>query len=302
MNFFKEEPSVLHVYQNTVGGAMLFYSPIDYLVFYSIFSVCVRQYGVTILGLCLMVDHIHVLFAETDLSRIRRFMQSCISRYSRAFNNSLGKKGPVFNEGFGRAVKKGTKKCRTAIAYLYNNPVEKKLSSRVEEYRWNFLSFAVTDHPYSEKIRRKHARKVFRRALSEVDFFREANRPLNEASLKRMTRSLTPGEREQLYDYIINKYSAIDYKAVIAFFGDYDKMILTLNANTGSEYDIQENTFGGSDRIFFLYSAFLQEQYHTEDIKELLRKPDEEDNLYRLLRNRFTYTPTGKIRKFLGVR
>lgn len=125
MNFFKEEPSVLHVYQNTVGGALLFYSPIDYLVFYSVFSVCVRQFRVKILGLCLMVDHIHVLFAETDLPRIRRFMQSCTSRYSRSFNNSLGKGGPLFNEGFSRAAKRGMKKIRTAIAYLYNNPVEK---------------------------------------------------------------------------------------------------------------------------------------------------------------------------------
>ncbi len=303
MNFFKEEPSVLHVYQNTVGGALLFYSPIDYLVFYSVFSVCVRQFRVKILGLCLMVDHIHVLFAETDLPRIRRFMQSCTSRYSRSFNNSLGKGGPLFNEGFGRAAKRGMKKIRTAIAYLYNNPVEKKLCSRVEEYRWNFLAFATSDHPFSERIQRKHSRKFFRKALAEIDSIRAADSPLNETCLKRIIQPLTPSEREQLYDYIIFKYSAIDYKSVIAFYGDYERMILAINSNTGSEYDIHENTFGGSDHIFYQFSSFLKEKYHTEHIKDLLRGTEKEkQSLYRLLRNRFPLASRRKVWAFLGDR
>ncbi len=50
--------TVQHVYQRTVKGHLLFYTIKDYLVFYTILSIIARKYGVQILGICLMVDHI----------------------------------------------------------------------------------------------------------------------------------------------------------------------------------------------------------------------------------------------------
>lgn len=53
----------MHIYQRSVEGFNIFYGIEDYLVFFMIFSVVARLYKVTILELCIMINHIHVLLA-----------------------------------------------------------------------------------------------------------------------------------------------------------------------------------------------------------------------------------------------
>jgi hypothetical protein len=52
---------VTHVYQRAINGFNIFYERDDYLVFYTIFSVFLRRFGITALALCLMIDHFHAL-------------------------------------------------------------------------------------------------------------------------------------------------------------------------------------------------------------------------------------------------
>ena len=63
----------LHVYQRTIGGVNIFYDRFDYLVFYTIFSTISKLYDLTILELCIMVDHIHNLILQDFVSREARF-------------------------------------------------------------------------------------------------------------------------------------------------------------------------------------------------------------------------------------
>ena len=70
------------------------------------------------------------------------FMRDATRWYALLFNKYYGRKGSVFTPRFGSASKVGDKKVRTAIAYLYNNPVERKICVRAEAYRWNFLAYA----------------------------------------------------------------------------------------------------------------------------------------------------------------
>jgi REP element-mobilizing transposase RayT len=50
-----------HVYQRSLNGVNLFYEDEDFLVFYTIFSVCVRSSDVEALMLCIMFNHFHAL-------------------------------------------------------------------------------------------------------------------------------------------------------------------------------------------------------------------------------------------------
>ena len=50
-----------HIYQRTYDGYLIFYSVRDFLVFFTLLCTTARKYKITVLGLCLMYDHIHVL-------------------------------------------------------------------------------------------------------------------------------------------------------------------------------------------------------------------------------------------------
>jgi REP element-mobilizing transposase RayT len=72
---------VLHVYQRTVSGFNIFYSLEDFLVFYTIISVKAKKFKVNLLGLCLMIDHIHMLITGDNISQISLF----VSEYTSVF-------------------------------------------------------------------------------------------------------------------------------------------------------------------------------------------------------------------------
>ena len=54
---------------------------------------------------------------------------------------------------------------------------------------------------------------------------------------------LNERERSQLVDYIISVYNCIDYHFLTGCYGSYQDMLLAVNSNTGSEYDIKEERF-----------------------------------------------------------
>ena len=51
---------------------------------------------------------------------------------------------------------------------------------------------------------------------------------------------LSADEREQLLDFIISLYLPIDRDRLLGFYKSYEDMVIAINSNTGSEYDINE--------------------------------------------------------------
>ena len=160
--------TVIHIYQNTVEGGLIFYSEVDFIVFYTLFCTLAIKYRIRVLGLCLMVDHFHVLLIAESYDDMRDFIKECTRLYSRAFNKDVKRKGKLFKSSFGFASKKYDKNVRTAIAYLYNNPVEKQLTVRAIDYKWNFLAYSIDKYPFSEKIVLRRSSWALRRAVESV--------------------------------------------------------------------------------------------------------------------------------------
>jgi REP element-mobilizing transposase RayT len=52
---------IIHCYQRSAGGGLLFYSYSDYLVWFSIVCLAARRHRITLLAVCPMPDHIHLL-------------------------------------------------------------------------------------------------------------------------------------------------------------------------------------------------------------------------------------------------
>lgn len=266
--------AVHHIYQNTRNRYLIFYSYTDYLVFYSHLSVAARRYDVRLLGVCLMVDHIHLLVYAADPNQLRAFVQYYTSRFTRKYNLYYGIQGPLFNTPFGGVPKLGHKKVRSAIAYLYNNPVEGLLFDRAEQARWNFLAYAAEKAPFSEKLRMDYARWELRKALKQVKDSSQTDKPLEYAQLSQITEGLSSREVQQFIDYTVRQYACIDYPALTRYYGSYEKMLTAVNANTGSEYDLQEDSHAKDYRIYPKMMARLSGSTQRT-MKDILALPRE---------------------------
>lgn len=267
--------AVQHVYQNTHNGFLIFYSVRDCLVFFTVFMVAARSHRVRVLGLCLMPDHIHVLVEADCKEDLFRFVQHYTAWFTALWNARHGQSGSLFRGPFGFASKVTDKAIRSAVAYLFNNPVEKRMATRPELARWNFMPYAISRYPFSEPIRKEFAGFALRNALKEVDFACKASRPLSYITLDRLSAKLTSEEQQQLSDYIISAYSVIDYEKAVSYYGSYENMVMAVNTAKGSEYDIKEEFLPGSDTVYSRMSALLIKEGIISDVDQLLLLPEE---------------------------
>ena len=239
-----------HIYQKTCDNGLLFYSTIDFLVYFTIFCTVAERMDLVVLALCPMVDHIHHVIRVEHAKILARFEQQHTHLYALEWNRARKTKGPVFRHCYGAAAKLGDKQVRAVLAYNYNNPVERKLVSRAEDYRWNFLAYAKSNHPFSSPIDKMHCGKRMRAILREVRSCRQLGHYLNYAQLDRWFKALTAEERQQLTDHIISLWNVVDYEEAAAFFPSFDAMVRAFHDNTGSEYDIKEERNDWSDTVY----------------------------------------------------
>ena len=239
-----------HIYQHGINYNLIFYSLEDRLVFFTIFAVMAWQYGICVLTLALMFNHFHTLLRATSSKVIALFIGTVTSTYAMAFNRDAGRKGALFEKAYGSAPKTGDKKVRTNIAYIFNNSVEKQLFHRAEDDRWNFLAYIGNDHPFSPPIVLEKVSRHLKASLKEVERHVKDHAYLRYPVIRRLYKKLSANEREQLTDYIISRYLPIDKAALLSFYKNYPSMVLAINSNTGSEYDLKEEYKADSDLAY----------------------------------------------------
>ena len=277
--FIKDQMN--HTYQRAVSGFNIFYEVEDYLVYYTIFSVMSRRYGMVVYGLCLMIDHIHTLTSTSSCMTFSKFMSNVTIQFVKEYNRYHNRVGPLFSECFGSAPKAGLKLLRTAIAYLFNNPVERFLCLRAQDYRWNFLAYANSDNPFSEPISLKTASRRLRRALKEIDGTHSRNRHMTYAQLKRLFTGLDKKEREQLIDYIIVLYNVIRYDILTTkCYEGYENMLIAINSNSGSEYEIKEHKWSRSDVEYRELYRYVHDHGFKDAAEVITLSSDEKLNLF----------------------
>ena len=159
---------VNHCYQRSADHCVLFYSYGDHLVYFTHYCVMARKYGVKVLSLCQMPDHVHdtvVAEYKEDLSAFKRETNKLFSHKRNAYFHLSS---PTLEHPYGSAPKFGTKKVRTNLIYVGNNPVERKLTRKAEEYRWNYLAYASSEHPFSNKLIVRYSRWPLQKAVKEI--------------------------------------------------------------------------------------------------------------------------------------
>ena len=292
---------VNHVYQKTVDGVNLFYSRGDYLVFFTILSVCARSCGICIMMVCIMFDHFHMLARTESINELSEFMQRFTSWFAKEFNLHTGRKGKVFKKNFGSAPKWDNKALRSAINYVGNNPVEKNLCRYAEEYRWGFLGYIRSPNPYSDPIDIRKSPLRLKKAVKEAHLMATQNLPLNYAQIKRMFKDLNEIETEQLTDYIISIYNPIQHDEAITYYGSYEAMTAAMKNNTGSEFDIREKNDRLSHVPFVEMIQYLRKSRNEEDLSKITTLGmDEKIELAMELMRKTSATPA-HIGKFLHM-
>ena len=296
-----QEGILTHCYQRTADNGVLFYSCSDHLVHYTIYCILARRHKIKVLALCQMPDHIHDSIIAYRLEDLGAFKRDVNRTYSRCYNEYYATKGQLFETPYGSALKKEDKAIRTNILYVGNNPVERHLVTNAEEYRWNFLAYAQSAHPFSEQIVIRRSRWALRRAVRIIKSLYVSGKPVNFPILESLFVTLNEQEREQLTDFIISTYNVIDFDKASKFFNGYDNMLQAMHANTGSEYDLKEVFVGRSDMYYGVMALILQRSGKVKEIHEALSFPERKKlALFRLLRRECAASDV-QIRKFLHL-
>ena len=289
---------VMHIYQRTISGFNLFYSLEDFLVFYTIVSVQAKKFKVTVWEMCLMIDHIHILVSCGKLKQMSEFVSAYTSLFVREFNECTGRSGSLFESPYGSACKIDLKKIRSAIVYLFNNPVEKMLCSLAQEYRWNFLRYYDPDKP--KKISRRGLSRRLQRSLKIADEAYAGNRHLNYSLLATMLKGLDNQGIELLTEHIILLYFPFNKEIYRKYFKSYKDMVIAVNSSTGSEYDIEEKHYGKTDVPYREILHYLRKK-GIKNVKSLITESLElKRKYYAMLKEKTTARPV-QIRKFLHM-
>ena len=260
MNKTKRRPfkadAWVHVYKRRKDKFLLFYTVRDFLVYYTQLSCLAKKHNVRVLGVCIMVDHIHELLKADSKTSLANFEKELNSRFALEWNEAHKTSGRVFGR-FGSALKIGDKAKRTCISYLANNPVERHLCVRAESYPWNFLLRQPLINDLPDISENMHF--LFKR----VEALCRSGRFMTYQVLDNLVASLDNNEQKMLTSHIIRTYDMIDRRAVTALYGSEDDMIIAINSNTGSEYDIPESFTGVSDAVYSKMRTELEKKYRV---------------------------------------
>ncbi len=291
-----------HCCQRLKDKGVIFYTVSDHLVYFTIFCTIAPRHRIRVLKLVQMPDHLHHGIIEDRKGAMSDFLRDCTKTFSREHNRICHRSGPLFEQPFLSVPKQGDKAARTNLIYQDNNPVERRLVEKAEDYRWNYLAYGASDHPFSDKIVLNKASMPLRRALKQVKALHESRRYLTYELLQKLFASLPDlQERYQLIDYIISTYSIIDHKASHRFFDGYKNEIIAAHSNTGSEYDLNEVFIGKDDRYYAKMTRLLLDTGQFKDIHEIISlSTDRKWELYQLLRRR-TDAHSAQIASFLHM-
>lgn len=89
--------SVFHCYQRTIWRAVIFYSDIDHLMYFTVYCTKAVRYNIKVFKLVQMPDHLHHSLMEMEKNGISRFLQDVISTFTREYNKAYKRSGRLFD-------------------------------------------------------------------------------------------------------------------------------------------------------------------------------------------------------------
>ena len=231
-----------HLYSKGKNGWGLFYRLEDCILFFTVFSVFARRMEMRVAAFAIMFNHIHATVIDETQQRITLFQRQVGISTAHNFNKEYGRTGQVWHHSYGVAVKISLKRILGNIAYVANNCVAGNMNSHAIDNRWTLLAYYNNPHPFSDPIDKRTCSRRLTRAMKLVNIKKENDEYLDYRTQTRIFSGLNRKEREQMLDYIISSYNFLDYNALIELYGSFEKAIIAIDSNSGSEYKLKDDT------------------------------------------------------------
>lgn len=124
-----------HVYQRSLNGSVIFYSLEDCLVYFTVFCTSAVKYGVSVLGLCVMYDHIHQLLEAPDLRTLSTFERMVNLKFSMSILKICVRKFMILSWMDNNVRLGALRPYRTVdICFALLSEVLRKLEARLSEH------------------------------------------------------------------------------------------------------------------------------------------------------------------------
>ena len=137
------------------------------------------------------------------------------------------------------------------------------------------------------------------KAIKYIDYLYDTSVTLNYSLQARIMKGLDKNERKQITDYILYKYNFLDFTGLDYYFGSYQKALIAMEANGGSEHDIREDWEDYS--VYVQMSRICREAgISLEEINFENESEQTLEQLYHKCLSLTTATPA-QIRKFLHL-
>jgi putative transposase len=125
-----------HVTQRGNARRLVFESDNDRMVYLSLLVQHARFRGLTILGYCLMPNHLHLIVSPLRDNAMRRVLRDINGRYATYLNARQGATGHVW-QGRYYSCAMDSGHLWNALRYVELNPVRAALAKRAEDYAWS---------------------------------------------------------------------------------------------------------------------------------------------------------------------
>lgn len=132
----KSSSGVFHVILRGVNKQIIFEEDADKEKFLRTVHYYKAISKYTVLGYCLMNNHIHLLLKENDES-ISTAIKRIASSYVRWYNTKYERCGHLFQERFKSEAVENEAYLLTALRYIHQNPVKAGLSKSAADYKWS---------------------------------------------------------------------------------------------------------------------------------------------------------------------
>ena len=237
--FYKN--GVQHIFQITVDRGLLFYTDVDCIVFFTILCYAAVKYRVRITACCIMLNHFHIQARFRTAEDMELFVNELTSIFALMYNRRYHRKGQLFKKSYGSSPKRHEADIDDNFIYICNNPIPKSAVEKAVDYRWSFIAYMDSDHPFSRALDKTGMSEELRRSMSIIEKRHSEGKYLSYKIFDKAFASLTAEERAQIVDYTISVYNVIDYSRTKSKWGTYEKLAEVLALLKGSEYDVEED-------------------------------------------------------------
>lgn len=132
----KSSTGMYHIVARGLDRQVIFHNHTDYDKYLGLLNKKTKEIGVSLLGYCLMDNHVHLLVNEHNGS-ISDLMRSVGVSYAWWFNQKYDRSGYLFQNRFHSECVENDHYLLTVLRYIHLNPVKAEMVGNPEDYRWS---------------------------------------------------------------------------------------------------------------------------------------------------------------------